>query len=121
MKQSHKKEYFGGCHCGEIKFKFYSVEAVEVWKCNCSICELLNYEHLFIKHKDFEVIKGNKIIAEYSFGTKKAKHLFCKKCGIKSFYQPRSHPEAYSINLRCVDKGPEIKNIVHFDGKNKFN
>ena len=74
-----------------------------------------------IKHEDFEIIKGKKIIAEYSFGTKKAKHLFCKKCGIKSFYQPRSHPETYSINLRCVDKGPEIKNMVHFDGKNKFN
>ena len=121
MKQNHKKEYFGGCHCGEIKFKFYSTESVEIWKCNCSICELLNYEHLFIKHEDFEIIKGKKIIAEYSFGTKKAKHLFCKKCGIKSFYQPRSHPDAHSINLRCVDKGPEIKNVVHFNGKNKFN
>jgi hypothetical protein len=79
-----------------------------------------DYEHLFILHEDFEIIKGSKLISEYSFGTKTAKHLFCKNCGIKSFYQPRSHPDAYSINLLCVEeKRPEINNIVYFDGKNK--
>ena len=51
---------------------------------------------------------------------KKAKHLFCKKCGTKSFYQPRSHPGSYSINLRCVDEPPDIYKVVHFDGKNEF-
>ncbi len=73
------KEYFGGCHCGEIKFKFCSNEAVEIWKCNCSICEMLDYEHLFIGHDDFKIIKGNELITEYSFGTKKAKHFFLLK------------------------------------------
>ena len=102
-----KNEYFGSCHCGVIKFKFYSSESVEIWKCNCSICALLNYEHLFIKHEDFKIIQGNKLLSEYSFGT-------------KSFYQPRSHPDSYSINLKCVNNGPEIKNTIHFDGKNEF-
>ena len=114
------KGYFGGCHCGEIKFKFYSEESVEVWKCNCSICKMLDYEHLFIEHDDFKIIKGKELLSKYSFGTQKAKHIFCKDCGIKSFYQPRSHPDSYSINLKCVEDPPEIKNIVHFDGKNKF-
>ena len=116
-----KNEYFGSCHCGDIKFKFYSGESVEIWKCNCSICALLNYEHLFIKHEDFKITQGKKLLSEYSFGTKKARHLFCKKCGTKSFYQPRSHPDSYSINLKCVHNGPEIKNVIHFDGKNEFN
>jgi hypothetical protein len=80
-----------------------------------------DYEHLFIKHDDFKIIEGNDRIAEYSFGAKKAKHLFCKKCGIKSFYQPRSHLDSYSVNLRCVEEPPEIKNTVYFDGKNEFN
>ncbi len=114
------KEYLGGCHCGEIKFKFHSKESIEIWKCNCSICEMHDYEHLFIKHYNFKMIKGSKAITEYSFGTKKAKHLFCKKCGIKSFYQPRSHPDSYSINLNCVEEPPEITNTVYFDGRNEF-
>tara|TARA_Y100000817_G_C16710564_1_gene479045 strand:+ start:272 stop:628 length:357 start_codon:yes stop_codon:yes gene_type:complete len=116
-----KKEYCGGCHCGKIRFRFFSDEDVEIWKCNCSICELLNYEHLFVKHEDFKIIQGNNFLSGYSFGTKKAKHLFCQKCGIKSFYQPRSHPDSYSINLKCVDNAPEIKNVVYFNGKNEFN
>jgi len=111
------KEYFGGCHCGGIKFKFYSNEFIEIWKCKCTICRMQDYEHLFILHDDFKIIKGNEIIAKYSFGTKTAKHLFCKNCGIKSFYQPRSHPDSYSINLRCVEGPPKIRNVVNFDGK----
>ena len=114
------KECFGGCHCEGVKFKFYSKKAVEIWKCNCSICEPLDYEHLFIKHSDFEIIEGEKLISEYSFGTKKATHLFCKRCGIKSFYQPRSHPDSFSVNLKCVREPPEVKETVYFDGKNKF-
>ena len=113
------KEYFGGCHCGEIKYKFVASKSVEIWKCNCSICTIQDYEHLFIRHNDFKVIKGTKLITKYSFGTKTAEHLFCKNCGIKSFYQPRSHLDSYSVNLRCVEEPPEIKNVVYFDGKNK--
>ena len=78
-----------------------------------------DYEHLFISHNDFNIIKGNKFITEYSFGTKTAKHLFCKNCGIKSFYQPRSHPDSISINLQCIEGPPEIKSVVYFDGKNE--
>ena len=114
------KEYFGGCHCGGIKFKFFINEPVETWKCNCSICKILDYEHLFIKHDDFIITEDNELIAEYSFGTNQAKHFFCKKCGIKSFYQPRSHPDSYSVNLKCVVEPPKIKNTVYFDGKKEF-
>ena len=114
------KEYFGGCHCGMVKFKFKSDNLVEIWKCNCSICRMNDYEHLFILHKDFKILKGENFINEYSFGSEKAKHLFCKNCGIKSFYEPRSHPTSVSVNLRCVESPPEIKSVVAFDGKNKF-
>ena len=62
------KEYLGGCHCGEIKFKFYSEESVEIWKCNCSICKMLDYDHLFVGHDDFKIIKGNELLSEYFFG-----------------------------------------------------
>ena len=114
------KEYFGGCHCGKVKYKFSSNDSVEIWKCNCSICKMSDYEHLFIHHNDFQILEGDNLLNEYSFGAKKAKHLFCKNCGIKSFYQPRSHPDSYSINLTCVEEPPEVKNIVYFDGENEY-
>ncbi|VAW57770.1 Gfa-like protein, partial [hydrothermal vent metagenome] len=48
-----------------------------------------------------------------------AKHMFCKTCGIKSFYIPRSHPNGISVNLRCIDDSTiKSYSIEHFDGKN---
>ena len=93
------KEYTGGCHCGGVKYKFKSDQLVEIWNCNCSICDMINYQHLFVKHELFELIAGEDLLLEYKFESGSAKHFFCKRCGIKSFYQPRSHPEMYSICL----------------------
>ena len=112
------KEYTGGCHCGGVKYKFKSDQSVEIWNCNCSICDMINYQHLFVKHELFELISGDDLLLEYKFESGSAKHFFCKRCGIKSFYQPRSHPEMYSINLKCVDDPPEIKEVIYFDGIN---
>ena len=112
------KEYTGSCHCGGVKFKFKSDEDVEIWNCNCSICDMINYQHLFVKHELFELITGDDLLSEYNFESGSAKHFFCKRCGIKSFYQPRSHPKMYSINFKCVDDPPKIKEIIYFDGVN---
>ena len=50
-----------------------------------------------------------------------AKHFFCKHCGIHSFYNPRTHPEKISVNVRCLDDfdlKKEAPIIVTFDGRN---
>ena len=112
--------YTGGCHCGEVKFSFISDNAVEIWKCNCSICSLIDYEHLFIPHEDFTLLSAQENLTAYSFGTHYANHYFCKTCGIKSFYQPRSHPEAYSVNLKCVTNPPRVERVVEIDGKDAY-
>ena len=65
------------------------------------------------------MLAGDSALGDYQFGTGAAHHYFCCRCGVKSFYQPRSHPEAYSVNLRCVDEGTidSVKTSV-FDGRN---
>ena len=38
---------------------------------------------------------------------------------VKSFYVPRSHPDGYSVNARCLDAGTvEQMTIVPLDGRN---
>ena len=113
-----KIKYLGGCHCKSVRFEFYSTAKVDLIKCNCSICTHTNYLHLIIPQKYFKLLKGNDVLNTYKFNTNSAKHLFCKICGIKSYYQPRSHSNSYSINFYSIINPPKIRKIINFSGKN---
>jgi hypothetical protein len=93
----------GGCHCGEVRFEVDAPSSITVTECNCSICSKSGYLHLIVPNNRFTLIKGKENLTKYEFNTNTAKHFFCKKCGIKSFYVPRSHPDGYSVNARCLD------------------
>ena len=109
----------GGCHCGAVRFSAEVQEAVELLDCNCSICARTGYLHLIVPHGDFVLERGEGAQTGYRFGTGAAQHLFCPTCGIKSFYQPRSHPGAWSVNYRCLDEPHGLRaEIVPFDGRN---
>lgn len=110
----------GGCHCGEVKFRFaLPGSRVDLLDCNCSMCSRSAFLHLIVPHDDFELLTAREALTSYRFGTGTAEHLFCSTCGVKSFYQPRSHPEAWSINFRCLDDGHGLEaQIQAFDGKN---
>ncbi len=109
----------GGCHCGRVRFEFDAPDSVEVLECNCSMCQKLGYLHLIIPKSDFRLLSGEDALTTYQFNTGTARHLFCSACGVKSFYVPRSHPEGYSINARCLDDGTvRMLTVSPFDGVN---
>lgn len=109
----------GGCHCGAVRFAGEVEAEPEVLDCNCSICARTGYLHLIVRHDHFSLLSGEEVLTSYRFGTRAAEHLFCRICGIKSFYQPRSHPDAWSVNLRCLDAGLGLRpKVVPFDGRN---
>lgn len=108
----------GGCHCGAVRFEVEAPESPTVQECNCSICAKSGFLHLIVPRSRFRLLAGADRLATYTFGTGVAKHLFCKVCGIKSFYVPRSNPDGFSVNLRCLDEGT-IDNVTveSFGGK----
>jgi hypothetical protein len=95
----------GGCHCGRVRFEVTAPAKIEVAECNCSMCSRSGYLHLIVPADRFKLVSGKDALATYSFNTRTAKHLFCSTCGIKSFYVPRSHPDGFSVNARCLDEG----------------
>ena len=106
------------CHCGAVSIQFTAPVKVQVTRCNCSICNRTGYEHVFVPHAN-ATIKGEDNLSLYTFGTGAAKHYFCRTCGIKPFYIPRSHPESYSVNLRCLDGDTlTASEVINFDGQN---
>lgn len=112
----------GGCHCGAVRFEALLPDVVEAEDCNCSICAKTGFLHLIVPASRFRLLQGQDRLATYTFNTGAAKHLFCSACGIKSFYVPRSNPDGFSVNLRCLDDPKdfaEVK-IVAFDGRDSW-
>ena len=108
----------GGCHCGAVRFEAHLPEPpVPALDCNCSVCRMTGFVHLIVPHERFELVTGRDALTSYRFGSGAAGHLFCRHCGVKSFYQPRSHPEAWSVNAHCLDRPVELA-IEPFDGAN---
>jgi hypothetical protein len=97
----------GGCHCGMVRFAVLAPDEIEAKECNCSICRRTGYLHLIVEK-----------LTTYTFNTGTAKHHFCSLCGIKSFYVPRSKPDGFSVNVRCLDEGQvTVTRISLFDGQ----
>ena len=109
--------YTGGCHCGAIRYEVQLPASVEVEDCNCSICSKSGYLHLIVPHRHFSLLSGEGELITYTFNSGVAKHKFCRHCGIKSFYIPRSNPDGIDINLRCLDRTPDTVRVVKFDGQ----
>lgn len=93
----------GGCHCGRVRFEVDAPAELTASECNCSICAKSGYLHLIVPRSRFRLLQGSESLTTYTFNTGTAKHLFCSVCGVKSFYVPRSHPDGYSVNVRCLD------------------
>ena len=109
----------GGCHCGAVRFEVELPEVVEATTCNCSMCAKTGFVHIIVPESRFRLTQGAERLTEYNFNTGVAKHLFCSACGVKSFYRPRSNPDGWSVNARCLDdvEGLDI-HIEAFDGQN---
>ena len=101
----------GGCHCGRVRFEVDAPARLEVLDCNCSICRMTGFLHLIVPAHCFRLVSGDDALAEYTFNTGAARHRFCRYCGIKSFYIPRSHPDGIDVNARCLDAG-SVQSLV---------
>lgn len=110
--------YSGGCHCGAVRFEVEAPGVIEADLCNCSICRKAGFLHLIVSLEHFRLIQGEDALSTYTFNTQVAQHTFCKTCGIKAFYTPRSNPDGIDINVNCLDTEPEAVQITEFDGRN---
>jgi hypothetical protein len=93
----------GGCHCGRVRFEVDAPARIEAIECNCSICRMTGFLHLIVPAARFRLLQGAEFLTEYTFNTGVAKHRFCRVCGIKPFYVPRSNPDGFDVNVHCLD------------------
>lgn len=110
----------GGCHCGKVRWQVQASAEVTVWECNCSNCAMRGNVHFIVPAHNFKLQEGSEVwLTLYTFGSHTAKHLFCKVCGITSYYKPRSNPDGIAVTVGCVDAGTITRVTVNkFDGLN---
>lgn len=114
-----ERKFTGGCHCGTVRFEM-ETDLTNATECNCSICTKKGALHHRVPPERFKLLDGQEDLALYQFGSKEAKHWFCKRCGIHPFSNPRAAPEMYSVNLRCLDGFDSVQadiEVRRFDGK----
>jgi hypothetical protein len=112
--------YHGSCHCGRVRFRIQA-DLSQLTRCTCSMCSKKGLLGCYVPRDRFQLLQGANELGLYQFNTKVAKHFFCRHCGIHPFGNPRSNPDAYAVNVRCLDDfdlesaKPEVK---LFDGRN---
>lgn len=108
----------GSCHCGGVRFEVQAPAVLNAVRCNCSICDKSGFLHLLVPNEHFRLISGENLLTVYQYNLRIAKHLFCRVCGIKSFYRPRSNPTGFSVNVHCLDRATVADiEIQDFDGE----
>ncbi|ELR62563.1 Centromere protein V, partial [Bos mutus] len=104
-------KHTGGCHCGAVRFEVWASADLHIFDCNCSICKKKQNKHFIVPASRFKLLKGADSITTYTFNTHKAQHTFCKRCGVQSFYSPRSNPGGFGIAPHCLDEGT-VRSVV---------
>uniref|UniRef100_UPI002FDDF109 GFA family protein n=1 Tax=Phenylobacterium sp. TaxID=1871053 RepID=UPI002FDDF109 len=100
-----------------VRFEVALPERPEAHSCNCSMCSKVGFIHLIVPESRFRLVQGEGELVEYTFNSGVARHLFCRICGVKSFYRPRSNPDGWSVNARCLDEALDM-DLTEFDGRN---
>lgn len=119
LTEDSRKWHSGGCHCRAVRFEVELPDAFEVEDCNCTMCAMSGNIHVIVPASRFRLLQGKDNLSQYTFNTGAAKHLFCKTCGIKSFYIPRSNPDGFAVTWRALDDWMDLKvTVVPFDGQN---
>ncbi len=114
-----EKTYTGGCHCGAVRYRV-TIALGEAVTCNCSICSKTGAVLAFAPASQFTLVQGADALTDYQFGKKRIHHLFCSRCGVRSFARgamPDGTPMA-AVNVRCLD-GVDLEavGIRRFDGR----
>ena len=108
----------GSCHCGAVRLEVDAPPDIEAYECNCSLCRRTGFLHLIVPASRFRLVGGVDMLTTYTFNTRTAKHLFCRICGVKAFYVPRSNPDGFSVNVRCLDHATvRSLKVLPFDGE----
>lgn len=94
--------HLGSCHCGAVTFAI-EAEIDHVTACDCSLCVKKNARMVRVREDALTVLSGEDQLGVYQWNTHRARHHFCRTCGIYVFHRKRAAPDMYEVNVFCLD------------------
>mgnify|MGYP003042263841 FL=1 len=104
-----KQTYRGSCHCGRVQFEV-DADLDHVRVCDCSICRRRGALIHRVEENCFRLLTPIDELSLYQWHTKTAKDYFCPHCGILPFRRPRTAPDKWGVNVRCLE-GVDLSSI----------
>nr|WP_255500815.1 GFA family protein [Caulobacter sp. 17J80-11] len=80
-----------------------SAEIAELTTCDCSLCVKKNALMAKVPEAALEITAGADNLGLYEWNTRRAKHHFCRTCGIYVFHRKRAAPDWFGVNVFCLD------------------
>lgn len=97
-----KTTYTGGCHCGDVRFEV-DMDLDHVRVCDCSLCRKRGALIHRVDETDLRIQTDLDALTLYQWHTGVAKDYFCPRCGMLPFRRPRTAPDCWAVNVRCLD------------------
>jgi len=97
-----KTTYQGSCHYGRVRFEI-DADLDHVRVCDCSMCRRRGALIRRVEPADFRLLTPLEDLSLYTWHTHTARDYFCPTCGIQAFRRPRTAPEMWSVNIRCLE------------------
>jgi hypothetical protein len=92
----------GSCHCGAVRFRVVC-DIAELTTCDCSLCVKRNALMTKAPENALTILSGEEMLTLYEWNTRRAKHYFCRSCGIYVFHRKRAAPDHFGVNIFCLD------------------
>jgi hypothetical protein len=92
----------GSCHCGGIRFTI-AYDPEELTSCDCSLCVKRNAVMAKVPEAALRIEQGHALLETYVWNSRRAKHHFCRRCGIYVFHRKRAAPDHFGVNVFCLD------------------
>lgn len=95
------QSFDGSCHCGTVQFRV-NATVTEITACDCSLCKMRHALMLKVPEDALTILQGEQALTLYQWNTRRAKHYFCRHCGIYVFHRKRSAPDHFGVNVFCL-------------------
>ncbi len=93
----------GQCHCGAVQVRVTLAGGfARARRCDCSYCARRGAIVVSAQMEDVTILQGGENLSLYQWGTRAAKHWFCKTCGIYTHHQRRSNPQQFGVNVAIL-------------------